>query len=157
MNCRAIRHERDQNIDQVMFFSSPIKYSQLCFKFDRENPTLTEMRNTIVSLIIGSILFPVYLNAQNNLPVFAGKVQSISRTENSALLKAGNAVAEIISYSSTVIRIRITRAEPKSDFSYAVVRQPVLFSGTSLITGIQRLFRQIRCRWLFTKIQCGLL
>ena len=79
-----------------------------------------------VKLVFAILMFlsPILMLAQVDLPVFAGKVKSIKSTEHSIVVKTENAFAEIYAYSPTVIRIRISRTEPKSDFSYAVIQQP---------------------------------
>ncbi|MCX6266647.1 MAG: DUF5110 domain-containing protein [Bacteroidetes bacterium] len=83
---------------------------------------------TIFLVFLGvMILAPGALFAQNQLPVFAGNVESISRKEKSALIQAEHAVAEIYACSPTILRFRINRTEPKEDFSYAVIQPLALF------------------------------
>ena len=82
------------------------------------------MKNSIISFIAGFILLPVFLSAQNEIPVFAGIVKSIDFKDHSVKIVAENACAEIFAYSPTVLRIRITRKEAKDDFSYAVIQSP---------------------------------
>lgn len=70
-------------------------------------------------------LAPLFLNAQGELPVFAGNVKSIKQIEHGVSMKTENAFVQIQAFSPTVIRIRVTRAEPREDFSYAVVQTPL--------------------------------
>jgi alpha-glucosidase len=70
---------------------------------------------------------PAISIAQTSLPLSAGKVTGIKRTEHGLNIKTTNSYARIYSYSPTVVRIRVTRQEPQDDFSYAVIRQPSLF------------------------------
>ena len=67
---------------------------------------------------------PVVITAQTDFPVFAGKVKSISRKDHFIQVQTENAFMRISAYSPTVVRIRITLAEPKDDFSYAVIQSP---------------------------------
>jgi alpha-glucosidase len=83
------------------------------------------MKNTLISMLTGMLLFPVCLAAQSDLPVFAGKVNSVTRKDHSILFTTENSLVEFYFYSPTVIRVRITRSEPKDDLSYAVIQQPV--------------------------------
>ena len=70
------------------------------------------------------IIAPFFLRAQSNIPVFAGDVRSVKQTEHGVIVKTDNAFAQILAFSPTVIRVRITRTEPKDDFSYAVIQVP---------------------------------
>ena len=83
------------------------------------------MRKTVIfSFLVGMMLNPICLEAQNELPVFAGKVKSVVQKDLTVRIQTENAIAQIQAFSATVIRIRITRLEPGDDFSYAVIRAP---------------------------------
>ncbi len=75
-------------------------------------------------LLVLLALAPSTLFAQADLPVSAGKVTKIQRTEQGVIITAANGCAVLSAYSPSIIRIRVTRQEPKADFSYAVTRQP---------------------------------
>ncbi|MCX6279160.1 MAG: glycoside hydrolase family 31 protein [Bacteroidetes bacterium] len=75
-------------------------------------------------IIFTLIALPLNLMAQSDLPISAGKVTSVKRAEHGLDVRAANAFARIYTYSPAVIRIRITKEEPKDEFSYAVIRQP---------------------------------
>jgi len=83
------------------------------------------MKKVKLVLPILMLLSPIIMHAQVDLPVFAGKVKSIKSTEHSIVVKTENAFAEIYAYSPTVIRVRVSRTEPKNDFSWVVIQQPV--------------------------------
>ena len=67
---------------------------------------------------------PFLLFGQTDLPVFSGKVKSVRQTDHGIIVKTENAVAAIQAYTPAVIRFRITRTEPKEDFSYSVIQSP---------------------------------
>ena len=75
-------------------------------------------------ILLTLIASSINLMAQSDLPISAGKVSSIKLTERGFDVRATNAFARVYTYSPAVIRIRITKEEPKDDFSYAVIRQP---------------------------------
>ena len=79
----------------------------------------------MITLLLLIASLPIF--AQTNLPLSAGKVTKIQRTEHGVVILATNASARLYTYSPAVIRIRITRQEPKNDFSWAVIRQPSSF------------------------------
>jgi len=76
--------------------------------------------------LILPVLFitPFLLKGQGDLAVFTGNVRSVKQTGHGIGVKTVNAFATIEVYSASVIRLRITRNEPKDDFSYAVVQNP---------------------------------
>jgi len=80
------------------------------------------MKNKFLSVLTGMFLTSNCLFAQHDLPVFAGKVKSISRSDHSMDIRTENAFARIEVITPTVIRIRINRTEPKDDLSFAVTR-----------------------------------
>ncbi len=80
------------------------------------------MANKMVLVLL--CLIPLTFRGQGNLPVFPGSVKSASQVENGIMVKTENAFVRIIAFSPTVIRIRITRKEPVTDYSFAVVRTP---------------------------------
>ncbi|HUX84179.1 MAG TPA: glycoside hydrolase family 31 protein [Chitinophagaceae bacterium] len=53
-----------------------------------------------------------------------GPVLQVVRTDHGVFLQTAGVRAELSVYSSTVIRVRITRGDFAPDFSYAVVQQP---------------------------------
>jgi alpha-glucosidase len=85
-----------------------------------------------MKLILQIMLLMVVLHdsdtiAQNNLPIFAGKLSGFRPTEHGVQLAAANAIVQIDTYSPTILRIRVTRQAPIDDFSYAVVQKPSSF------------------------------
>ena len=83
------------------------------------------MKKTFYLFLVCLILAPVWISAQSDSPVFAGKVKSVLQKEHSVQVKTENGFAEIYLYSPTVIRVRINRTEPKDYFSHAVIQSPV--------------------------------
>lgn len=81
-------------------------------------------RTRIFSLIL-TVLIPFIGLCDNDLPVFLGSFKSMKQVEHGILINADNAKVEILHFSPTVIRIRINRPELQTEFSYAVIQQPV--------------------------------
>lgn len=86
---------------------------------------------TLVQLSIGLFWFLTVsgclANGQPDTPVMAGKVRKLERAPSALLVTAEHARAEIISYSPTILRFRVTREPAQEDFSHAVIRQPGQF------------------------------
>jgi alpha-glucosidase len=78
-------------------------------------------------LFLLTILFfeGMTVKSQSSIPVFAGKVKSINHKDNVVTIKTETSTAVFYAYSPTVIRVRITPAMPKGDFSYAVIQKPL--------------------------------
>ena len=81
-------------------------------------------RTRIISVIIAVLLsFSGYCD--NNLPIFLGSFKSMTKLEHGILINATNAKVEILHFSATIVRIRVDRTALPTDFSYAVIQQPV--------------------------------
>lgn len=77
----------------------------------------------IISLVLLlSSPIPSFCGAGN--PVFLGSFKSMKSTDHGILINAENARVEIIHYSSTVIRCRVSNHELLPEFSYAVIQKP---------------------------------
>ncbi|MEI7724492.1 MAG: glycoside hydrolase family 31 protein [Bacteroidota bacterium] len=74
--------------------------------------------------ILFVFLVPFILCAQSDVPVFAGNIKSVKQIEHGIAVKTENAFVQILAYSPTILRFRVTRTEPKEDFSYAVIQVP---------------------------------
>ncbi len=76
-----------------------------------------------------SLLFvglnPIFGICNNDLPVFLGPYKNMKQVDHGILITAENARIEVLHFSPTVIRIRINRPELQTEFSYAVIQQPV--------------------------------
>ncbi len=81
-------------------------------------------RTRIFSLIL-AVLVPFIGLCDNDLPVLLGSFKSMKQVEHGILINAENAKIEILHFSPTIIRIRINRLELQTEFSYAIIQQPV--------------------------------
>lgn len=81
-------------------------------------------RIRIFSLIL-AVLIPFIGLCDNDLPVFLGSFKSMKLVDHGILITADNAKVEVLHFSPTIIRIRINRPELQTEFSYAVIQQPV--------------------------------
>ena len=61
-------------------------------------------------------LIPFLMHAQSESPVFAGNVKSVKQIDHGIAVKTENAYVQILVFSPTVIRIRVSRLELKEDF-----------------------------------------
>ena len=78
------------------------------------------IRMILLLMLMSQVLF----GGQSDLPVFAGNVKSMKKTDHGIVITTDNAVAEILVFTPTVIRIRVTRTTGKDDLSYAVIQSP---------------------------------
>jgi alpha-glucosidase len=77
----------------------------------------------IISLIL-TVLASLTGFCGKDLPIFLGSFKSMKQLEHGVLITAENAKVEVLHFSPTVIRIRVSRSELQPDFSYAVIQQP---------------------------------
>jgi len=81
-------------------------------------------RTRMITLIL-TVLAPFIGFCDNDFTVFLGSYKSMKPLDHGILITAENAKLEVLHFSPTVIRIRINKPELQTEFSYAVIQQPV--------------------------------
>jgi len=78
----------------------------------------------MITLIL-AVLTPLIGLCDNDLPIFLGSYKSMKQVDHGILITAENAKLEVLHFSPTIIRVRINKPGLQTEFSYAVIQQPV--------------------------------
>jgi alpha-glucosidase len=69
-----------------------------------------------------------WMSAQQFPDNSLGKLKKLSKDKNSFTIETSNGTARVVVYSPEIVRIRISKGNMDSDFSYAVIGTPLICS-----------------------------
>ena len=73
---------------------------------------------------MGVILSPTHINSNMQLQIL-GNSETITKQDNTLVIKTAEATACVTLYSPTIIRVNISRNEAGNDSSFAVIQSPL--------------------------------